>query len=317
VGAFAQRSLGVLLPLLIAVAATMIIFGAFLAAQGVDPIQAYGIIWLGGFGTWFSWQDSLVRAAPLLLTGLCVALPAQMGLMIIGGEGAFVLGALGAVAVGLALASSGLPDVVVDIAMGIAGIGAGGALIAVCGILRFKRGVNETISSLLLAYISIAVMNQVIAGPMRDPASLNRPATRTLADNLMLGNIPGTTIHVGLIFGLVGCLAAYVCVYFTKFGFAARVVGGNARAGRVVGLPVERMIVAFLARMNPLAIIPFAILLGGLDAAGGLLQQRLNLPDATMLVFRGVLFVMLLASEAFQGRLTRYLVPRRRLAEVV
>ncbi len=316
-GAFAQRSLGVLLPLLIAVAATMIIFGAFLAAQGVDPIQAYGIIWLGGFGTWFSWQDSLVRAAPLLLTGLCVALPAQMGLMIIGGEGAFVLGALGAVAVGLALASSGLPDVVVDIAMGIAGIGAGGALIAVCGILRFKRGVNETISSLLLAYISIAVMNQVIAGPMRDPASLNRPATRTLADNLMLGNIPGTTIHVGLIFGLVGCLAAYVCVYFTKFGFAARVVGGNARAGRVVGLPVERMIVAFLARMNPLAIIPFAILLGGLDAAGGLLQQRLNLPDATMLVFRGVLFVMLLASEAFQGRLTRYLVPRRRLAEVV
>jgi simple sugar transport system permease protein len=357
VGGFAQRSLGVLLPLLLAVAATMVIFGAFLAVQGVDPIQAYGIIWLGGFGTWFSWQDSLVRAAPLLLTGLCVALPAQMGLMIIGGEGAFVLGALGAVAAGLALASSGLPDVVVDIAMGIAGICAGGALIALCGILRFKRGVNETISSLLLAYISIALMNQIIAGPMRDPASLNRPATRTLPDNLMLGTIPDTTIHVGLIFGLVCCIVAYICVYFTKFGFAARVVGGNARAGRVVGLPVERMIVAFcfaaggaaglggmvevaavqgavssdiatgagytgilvafLARMNPLAIIPVAVLLGGLDAAGGLLQQRLNLPDATMLVFRGVLFVMLLASEAFQGRLTRFLVPRRRLAEVV
>jgi ABC-type uncharacterized transport system permease subunit len=356
-GGFAQRSLGVLLPLLIAVAATMIIFGAFLSAQGVDPIQAYRIIWLGGFGTWFSWQDSLVRAAPLLLTGLCVALPAQMGLMIIGGEGAFVLGALAAVAAGLGLANTGLPPVVIDAFMGLAGIAAGGALIAVCGILRFKRGVNETISSLLLAYISIAVMNQMIAGPMRDPTSLNRPATRTLPDALMLGNIPGTSIHVGLIFGLVCCLAAYVCVYFTKFGFAARVVGGNARAGRVVGLPVERMIVAFcfaaggaaglggmvevaavqgavssdiatgagytgilvafLARMNPLAIIPVAVLLGGLDAAGGLLQQRLNLPDATMLVFRGVLFVMLLASEAFQGRLTRYLVPRRRLAEAV
>jgi simple sugar transport system permease protein len=217
--------------------------------------------------------------------------------------------------------------------------------------------VNETISSLLLAYISIAVMNQMIAGPMRDPGSLNRPATRTLPDNLMLGNIPGTTIHVGLIFGVVACIAAYICVYFTKYGFAARVVGGNARAGRVVGLPVERMIVAFcfaaggaaglagmvevsavqgavssdiatgagytgilvafLARMNPIAIIPVSILLGGLDAAGGLLQQRLNLPDATMLVLRGVLFVMLLASEAFQGRLTRYVFPRRRLAEAV
>jgi ABC-type uncharacterized transport system permease subunit len=355
-GGFIQRTLGVLLPLLIALAATMVIFGAFLAAQGVNPIQAYGLVWLGAFGTWFSWQDSLVRAAPLLLTGLCVALPAQMGLMIIGGEGAFVLGALAAVAMGLALAGTGLPDALVQILMGLAGIAAGGALIAFCGVLRFKRGVNETISSLLLAYISIAVMNQMIAGPMRDPGSLNRPATRTLPDNLMLGNIPGTTIHVGLVFGLIACVAAYICVYFTKFGFGARVVGGNARAGRVVGLPVERMIVAFcfaaggaaglagmvevaavqgavssdiatgagytgilvafLARMNPLAIIPVAILLGGLDAAGGLLQQRLNLPDATMLVLRGVLFVTLLASEAFQGRLTRYLVPRRRLVEV-
>ena len=101
-GGLIQRSVGVLLPLLIALAATMVIFGAFLAVQGVDPIQAYKLVWLGAFGTWFSWQDSLVRAAPLLLTGLCVALPAQMGLMIIGGEGAFVLGALAAVATGLA-----------------------------------------------------------------------------------------------------------------------------------------------------------------------------------------------------------------------
>jgi ABC-type uncharacterized transport system permease subunit len=350
-GGFARGSLEVLLPPILAVVATMILFAGFLAAQGVDPIVAYRLVWLGAFGTWFSWQDSLVRSAPLLLTGLCVALPAQMGLMIIGGEGAFVLGALSAVAAGLALAGSGLPGVLVQVAMGCAGICAGGAVITLCGLLRFKRGVNETISSLLFAYIAIAVMNQIISGPMRDLGSLNRPATRTLPDNLMLGNIPGTTIHVGLIFGVVACLAAYVCVYFTRFGFAARIVGGNARAGRVVGLPVERMIlafcfaaggaaglggmvevaavqgavssdistgagytgilVAFLARMNPLAIIPVSILLGGLDAAGGLLQQRLNLPDATMLVLRGVLFVMLLSAEAVQGRLARFLAPRR------
>jgi ABC-type uncharacterized transport system permease subunit len=349
-GQLARGSIGVLLPPLIAVVLTLILFAGFLAAAGANPIEAYGLVWLGAFGTWFSWQDTLVRAAPLLLTGLCVALPAQMGLLIIGGEGAFVLGGLAAVAAGLALAPIGLPPVLVQILMGVAGLCMGGLLVTFCGVLRFKRGVNETISSLLLAYIAIAVMNQIVEGPMRDPGSLNRPSTRTLPDALMLGNIPGTTIHVGLIIGLVACIAAYIFVYFTKFGFAARVVGGNARAARVVGLPVERMIVgfcfaaggaagvagmvevaavqgaassdlatgvgytgilaAFLARMNPIALIPVAILLGGLDAAGGLLQQRLNLPDATMLVLRGVLFVMLLSMEALQGRLTRFLAPR-------
>jgi len=343
---FARAAFRVLLPPLIAVVAALALFGVFLAAQGVDPIGAYGLVWLGAFGTWFSWQNTLVRAAPLLLTGLCVALPAQMGLLIIGGEGAFVLGGLASVAAGLYLYGIGCPDMINLILMAAAGIITGGALIAFCGILRIKRGVNETISSLLLAYISIAVMNQIVEGPMRDPASLNRPSTPTLPSDVMIGTIPNTTIHYGLVFGLIACLAAYFVVYFTKFGFAARIVGGNARAGRVVGLPVERMVVAFcfaaggaaglagmvevaavqgaasadlatgvgytgilvafLARMNPLALIPVAILLGGLDAAGGLLQQRLGLPDATMLVLRGTLFVMLLGSEALQGRLKRF-----------
>ncbi len=343
---FARNAFGVLLPPLLAVVAALVLFGAFLAAQGIDPLDAYGLILLGAFGTWFSWQNTLVRAAPLLLTGLCVALPAQMGLLIIGGEGAFVLGGLAAVAAGLYLYGIGCPDMLALILMAAAGIVTGGALIAFCGILRIKRGVNETISSLLLAYISIAVMNQIVEGPMRDPASLNRPSTPTLPSDVMIGTIPNTTIHYGLVFGLLACLAAYFVVYFTKFGFAARIVGGNARAGRVVGLPVERMVVAFcfaaggaaglagmvevaavqgaasadlatgvgytgilvafLARMNPLALIPVAILLGGLDAAGGLLQQRLGLPDATMLVLRGTLFVMLLASESLQGRLKRF-----------
>jgi simple sugar transport system permease protein len=336
-----------LLPVLLALAATLVIFGLFLLTQGIDPLDAYGLIWLGAFGTWFSWQNTLVRAAPLLLTGLCVALPAQMGLLIIGGEGAFVLGGLASVAAGLYLDALGWNANLVLVIMALAGVAAGGALIAFCGILRIRRGVNETISSLLLAYISIAVMNQIVEGPMRDPASLNRPSTPTLPNEVTIGDIPNTNIHYGLVFGLIACLAAYGFVYFTKYGFAARIAGGNARAARVVGLPVERMIIgfcfaaggaaglagmvevaavqgaasadlatgvgytgilaAFLARMNPLALIPVCVMLGGLDAAGGLLQQRLGVPDATMLVLRGVLFVMLLSAESVQGRLTGWL----------
>ena len=200
---------------------------------------------------------------------------------------------------------------------------------------------NETISSLLLTYIGIAVMNQLVEGPLRDPTSVNRPATPMLPANFMLGDIPGTTIHVGLIFGVVACILAYVLIRHTTLGFAVRIAGGNTKAGLMAGLPVGRLIVlvtflggaaaglggmvevaavqgaasadlavgygytgilvAFLARQNPLAIIPVAILLGGIDASGGLLQQRLNLPDATILVLRGLLFLMLLAADALRG----------------
>lgn len=336
------------LPPLLAVLCALAVFGGFLATQRVNPLDAYGLIWLGAFGTWFSWQNTLVSAAPILLTGLCVALPAQMGLLIIGGEGAFVLGGLASVAAGLYLDALGWNAYLVLVLMAVAGMAAAGALIAFCGILRLRRGVNETISSLLLAYISIAVMNQIVEGPMRDPASLDRPSTPSLPNAVTIGDIGSSSIHYGLVFGLIACIAAWAFVYFTRYGFAARIAGGNARAARVVGLPVERMVIgfcaaaggaaglagmvevaavqgaasadlatgagytgilaAFLARMNPLALIPVAILLGGLDAAGGFLQQRLGLPDATMLVLRGVLFVMLLSAEALQGRLRKFLV---------
>ena len=242
---FTGKAATMLLPPVLAVLGALLIFGAFLLTQGVNPFDAYGLIWLGAFGTWFSWQNTLVSAAPLLLTGLCVALPAQMGLLIIGGEGAFVLGGLASVAAGLALNGLGLNAYVTLVLMAVAGMAAGGALIALCGILRIRRGVNETISSLLLAYISIAVMNQIVEGPMRDPASLDRPSTRTLPNNIMIGDIGSSNIHYGLIYGLLACLTAWFFVYFTKYGFAARVAGGNARAARVVGLPVERMVIGF------------------------------------------------------------------------
>src|ERR1700733_4135792 len=183
-----------LLPVLLALAATLVIFGLFLSSAGVDALQAYGLIWRGAFGTWFSWQNTLVNASPLLLTGLCTALPAQIGLLVIGG--------LAAVAIGLALSSAGLSPVLIQFAMAAAGAAAGGGVIALSGLLRIRRGVNETISSLLIAYISIAVMEQIVEGPMRDPASLNRPATQSLAPDVMLGTIPGSTIHIGLFFGL-------------------------------------------------------------------------------------------------------------------
>jgi ABC-type uncharacterized transport system permease subunit len=317
------------------------LFGVFVAMFGKSPLDLYFYMYQGAFGTWFSWQNTLTRAAPLILTALCTALPAQLGMVIIGGEGALLIGALAATSAALALAWA--PPFMVQTAMVCAGMLGGGLWIMLAGGLRQYRGVNETISSLLLVYIALAVLNHLVEGPMRDPSSLNKPSTREIGTANMIGSIPGTDVHWGLVFGVVAAVAAYVLIYRTTFGFAARVAGGNVRAAKIVGLSVGKLIlticflggaaaglagmievvavqgrtnanlaagygftgilVAFLARQNPLAIIPVAILLGGISASGGLLQRRLGLPDASVLVLQGTIFVFVLASDALYGRI--------------
>ncbi len=323
------------------------LFCGFLLALGRSPADFFALIWTGAFGSWFSLQNTLARAAPLLLTALCVAVPAQLGLIVIGGEGALVLGGLAATCAGLALGSA--PAVLVQLAMALAGAAAGAVWIGLVGLLRARRGVNETVVSLLMAYIAIALFNQLIEGPLRDPASLNKPSSYPIPEDTMLGTLPGLEVHPGILVGTVACVLCWVLIFRTTTGFAARVTGGNVRAAQLQGLPVASLIVgacalggamaglagmievaavhgranasliagygysgvliAFLARQNPLAILPMAVLLGGIGAAGGLLQRRMGLPDATVLVLQGMIFVAILASETLYGRL-RWFQPR-------
>ncbi|MBX4870152.1 ABC transporter permease (plasmid) [Rhizobium bangladeshense] len=331
-------------PIVIGLVAILIglgLFSLFILAIGRSPAMLFQLMYTGGFGSWFSVQNSLSRAAPLLLTALCVALPARLGLVIIGGEGAVVLGGVAAAAMAMPLVGTA-PALPVLVLMAIAAMVIGGAWIGLAGFLRHSRGVNETISSLLLSYIAIALMNQFVEGPLRDPASLNKPSTEPLPAGYMLGNIPGMDVHWGLVIGILACIVSWILIEMTSYGFAARVAGGNVRAAQIQGLPVGRLIagftaiagsfaglagmvevsavqgsanaslaagygytgilVAFLARHNPLAIIPVAILLGGIDASGGLIQRRMGLPDATVLVLQGTLFIVILFCETFYGR---------------
>jgi len=324
-----------------AVAAALAVFGLFVFLFGKNPLDLYFYMYQGAYGTWFSWQNTLTRAAPLILTALCTALPAQLGMVIIGGEGALLIGALFATTA--ALMVQWASPLVVQLAMACAGMIGGGLWIMLAGGLRHYRGVNETISSLLLVYIALAILNHLVEGPMRDPASLNKPSTREIGAVNMIGTIPGTDVHWGFVFGIAAAVLSYILIYHTVFGFAARIAGGNVRTAKLVGLGVGRLIlitcflagaaaglagmvevaavqgrananlaagygftgilVAFLARQNPLAIIPVAILLGGINASGGLLQRRLGLPDASVLVLQGMIFVAVLASDALYGRI--------------
>ncbi|WP_328799883.1 ABC transporter permease [Pseudoroseicyclus tamaricis] len=342
----AGRAEGVLLPLA-ALVTGFAAFALFLVLLGKNPWTFYTLVYQAGFGTGFSWTNTLARAAPLLLAALCVAIPARLGLVVIGGEGAIVLG--GVMAGGLGAVLGGWPAL---IAMPLMALGAaliGGLWIGAVGALRQWRGVNETIASLLMAYIAIALMNHLVEGPLRDAASLNKPSTAPLAEALRVGDMPGFSVHWGLAVAFLACIGAWVLIERTTLGFSARIAGGNVRAAQVQGLPVTKLVVgftalggacaglagyfevsavhgsanaslaagygytgiliAFLARHNPLAIIPVALLLAGIEASSGLVQRRMELPDATMTVLQGFIFVAILASETFTGRLdlTRWL----------
>jgi general nucleoside transport system permease protein len=342
---------------LTALVASLALFGAFMlcfrtsspggSSAGGFLSELYYWMYFGAFGSKFSWQNTLTRAAPLILTGLCTALPARLGLIIIGGEGALVLGGLAAAGTGLLLQSC--PPLLNQFGMAAAGMMAGGLAIALIGLLRSWRGVNATIASLLLTYIAIGVFSYLVEGPMRDPASLNKPSTYPIPKAAMLGTMFGMDVHWGLAYGVCACVAAYVLMDHTTFGFAARMAGGNLRAAQAAGLPVGRLIVAtcflggaaaglagmvevaavhgqanasmiagygftgilvsFIARHQPLAIIPAAILFGGLSASSGLLQRRMQLPDASVDVLKGTIFVTILLCETLYGRF-RVFAPR-------
>ena len=228
----------------------------------------------------------------------------------------------------------------IKLGMFVTGALVGGAWVGIAGALRAYRGVNETISTLLLNYIAIALLNHMVEDRCAIRPACNKPSTLPIGDDNMLGNLPGAESTGGSA-SACACLLAWFLMSRTCFGFAARMVG-DVRAALLNGLPVRRLIViatflgglgaglagavevaaihgnanaslvtgygytgvlvAFIARGNPLGVIPVALLLGGIGASRGLLQQVFELPDATVNVLQGVIFISILFSDSLYER---------------
>jgi ABC-type uncharacterized transport system permease subunit len=311
---------------------SMVLFALFLLVIGANPLEVFGYMVEGSVGSSFSVQNTILMSAPLLLVAFCTALPAKLGMVVIGGEGALVVGGLAAAVVGVALTEASY--FVTMIGMFVAAFTVGGLWITIIGYLKHYKGANETIVGLLLNYIAIACMNHLVEGSLRDPASLNKPSTYHIGADKMLGTVGGSDIHYGVIMGIILALLMYFLYHFTTFGFSVRIIGGNKKAAKLAGLSIEKVIlltfflaggiaglagmvevaavhgranaslvagygytgilVSFLARHNPLAIIPVTFLFGALTASNGLIQRRCELPDATMIVLQGIIFVTII-----------------------
>jgi simple sugar transport system permease protein len=266
---------------LVALVVALLIGAVVLALVGGDPVRSYLHILDAAFGDIGVLSDTLVKATPLILTGLACALAFRMRLWNIGAEGQFLLGAWGASLIVLVpVLPAGTPAIVVIPAMMLAGALAGALWGLIPGVLKARLGVNEIIVTLMLNYIALAWIQFWVFGPWSEggfqqtatfPREAWLPRLTDLAEQVPI--LSGLTTHLGLVFALIATAIMSVVVSRTRWGYEMRLIGDNARAARYAGIDIAKYIIVVFAISGALAG------LAGMSEVGGVvhrLQDRIS-----------------------------------------
>lgn len=251
---------------LAAIAAALLVGAGLIAIAGVNPLQAYGVLFSEALLDYYGLASTLTKFAPLLLTGLGVLVALKAGQFNIGGEGQIYLGGLGSALVGLY--GQGLPLVIHLPLAVLAGFLLGALWGLLPGYLKAFRGVNEVITTLLLNYIGQNFISYLVSGPLMAPNAPS-PFSPLLPVSARLPILlPRTQVHAGLLLGLV--LAGLIGVLFarTALGFQIEAVGHNPAAAHYAGMSVRRTIMGVMGLAGGLA---------GLAGAGEVLGLKYRL----------------------------------------
>lgn len=218
-----------------------------LTAIGANPWNTYVTIFTGPLQDLFGVTECLVRAVPLILVGLGIAISFRSGIINIGAEGQIVIGVVSASAV--ALAAPELPSALLLPLCLVAGAAGGAIWGSIAGVLRAKLGVNEILSTVMLNYIAAQLYTFLLRGPMIDPDELmtgsGTPQSMRLVKAAWLGRlVPGTRLHTGLVVALVLAFLVWLLLWRTTLGYRMRAAGAGAKAARYAGIHVERSLVA-------------------------------------------------------------------------
>jgi ABC-type uncharacterized transport system permease subunit len=244
-----HKSQTVALPVIGALLA-MVICGIFIRMAGINALDAYHHLFLGVFGSKFAIGSTLTKTLPLLFCALAVAVSFKASLFSIGAEGQLYMGALLATTVGIHLGHLPGLDLVLALLAGFAG----GALWGfIPGLLKARWGINEVIVTIMMNYIAGYITAYVVSGPLNDSITLF-PQSLPIANTAMLPIVlKGTTVHAGVILGLLMVLAIFILFAYTTFGYKLRAVGKNATASRVGGIPVKATIIVTMMISGGLA----------------------------------------------------------------
>jgi ABC-type uncharacterized transport system permease subunit len=238
-----------------------------IALSGANPLNAYAAMLQGALGSSQSIANVLVRASPLLIAGAGVAIGIKAGLWNIGAEGFMYAGAIGAGAVGIML----LP--VPPIVHMLLAIGAAVVTGTIWGLipayLRAYRGVNEVVTTIMMNYVAIYFVSWMVhePQPMAEPGSFF-PMSKSIAPTAKLPFLlPGSSLHPGVIVGIVACILLFLILRFTPFGFRTRMLGVNPEGSRYAGVNVK---------MQMLLVLLVGAAMGGLAGAFEILGLKLR-----------------------------------------
>jgi general nucleoside transport system permease protein len=316
----------------------------FLAASGTDLGAASRAMVAGSIGSSYAiFSATLVRAVPLILTGLAVAWAFNAGVFNIGVEGQFLVGAATATAVALHGPRFGLFTALLAI---VAGALAGAAWAAVAAWLRVKFAVLEVISTIMLNFVALQLVAFLVHGPLGDPNGIYPQSPSIDASMWLPRIIPGTRLHAGFAIAVVSCVIAWFVRAHMAAGFRLRLVGANPSAAWISGgVSVNRVTVAaflasgaiagvagavevtgvtyalyesispgygytaiaiaLLANLNPAGVIVSGIGFGALEAGAAAMQRDAGVPAAIVAVIEAMVILLLAASQLRSRQLIR------------
>lgn len=318
-----------------AVLLTMALGVIIFDALGIDGTRAVRDIFITPLLASYKWQDVAVKAAPLIIIGVGLAVGNRANVWNIGAEGQYIVGALAGAGVAMVTGGVGYFSLPLIIGAGMIGGMVWGAIPA---FLKVRYNVNEILSSLMLTYVALQLLGYMIGGPWKDPAGRNFPQTPQLAPDQQLPIIvPGTTIHLGIVVAVVLALVFWLIMSRSVFGFRIRVVGsapnaaryggfsnrstiwlalliGGAMAGLAgvleltgatkqlnLGFPsgygFTAIIVAFLGRLHPIGVLLAGIVLAVTYVGGQVAQTTVHIPNATAGIFQAMMLFFILASD--------------------
>lgn len=236
---------------LIAVALALLAGAIVLIVSDISPINAYWSMIEASLGSQRGLTATLLRAAPLMLTGLAVAFALKMQLWNIGAEGQLLLGATGAAWVFFSFSDLPGPVLIPLAALGAMIAGAAWALIA--AVPRALIGLNEIITTLFLNYIALRFVSLLVYGPWKDPGAIGFAYSRPIPEAGLMGTIWGTDFTTGVVFSLVLVIITWWTIMRTRWGFSTQIIGGNPNAGRYLQLGEKRRILSVMAASGAIA----------------------------------------------------------------
>ena len=321
---------------LLALGLTVLIGIVLFMVLGKDPVRGLQVFFWEPVKSAYAWGELLLKATPLLLIGLGLAVCFRSNVWNIGAEGQFVIGAICAGGVAL-MAGPGTGGWVV-VAVLLAGLVGGMAWAGVTALLRDRFNANEILVSLMLVYVAVQFLNYLVFGPWKDPQGFNFPQTQTFEAAARLPRLfDGSRLHIGVLIAMGAVVAVWLYLFRTHSGFAQQVGGLAPAAAHYAGFSSRRalwlallvsggaaglagalevagpigqltphvpvgygfaaIIVAFVGRLHPVGIVFSALLMSMFYIGGELAQSRLGLPKAITGVFQGLLLFALLACD--------------------